>query len=93
MTNEHSTQTALQEPDSDIERRLEIESLFGEVEAARSEIGALNWCIQRMEYALRSGNVRGEIRQLVVEARDWVDDNNKTIAELEKYITTIREEI
>ena len=93
MANENSTQTALQEPDSDIERRLEIESLFGEVEAERSEISALNWCIQRMEYALRSRNVRGEIRQLVVEARDWVDDSNKTIAELEKHITTIREEI
>ena len=62
MANENNTQTALQEPDADIERRLEIESLFGEVEAARSEISALNWCIQRMEYALRSRNVRGEIR-------------------------------
>lgn len=93
MANENNTKTALQEPDSDIERRLEIESLFGEVEAARSEISALNWCIQRMEYALRSRNVRGEIRQLVVEARDWVDDSYKTIAELEKHITTIREEI
>ena len=31
MANENSTQTALQKPDSDIERRLEIESLFGEV--------------------------------------------------------------
>lgn len=93
MANENNTQTALQEPDSDIESRLGIESLFGEVEAARSEISALTWCIQRMEYALRSRNVRGEIRQLVVEARDWVDDSYKTIAELEKHIKTIREEI
>ena len=93
MANENSTQTALQKPDSDIERRLEIESLFGEVEAARSEFSALNWCIPRMESALRSRNTRGELRQLVVEPRYWVADSNKTIAQLEKHIPTIREEI
>lgn len=79
--------------ETDEDKRTDIECLVCEIEEARAETRALAWCIQRMEHAINCNNVNGEIRQLIAEAKEWIDFNDKEMTELATRIQNLKEDM